>query len=237
MAITNRYLSSIAEAVDATGGYVDKFIGDAVMAMWGAPAADPDHAANAVSAALRSVEKLDAMRAEDEARGQFGYSLKVGINTGLAVVGNIGSAQRYNYTAVGEAVNVAARLESIPAQYGCSIVLGPATAAGSADAFVLNELDWVRVHGKIEAISIFEVVCRTEETHAAHIEYVEAYARALSLYRRGEFIAAVDIWDSLHHPRKLRVGGTPPQVMAGRAKSLAAAPPADWDGIFAQNSK
>src|SRR5260370_19213005 len=128
------------------------------MAIWGALLADPDQATSAARTALRIVEKIMQAKAEADERGVPGYAVKIGINTGPAVVGNVGAPKRYNYTAVGETVNIAARLESVPEDYGCRIIVGPATAAAIADRFVLCELDWIKVKGKNEAFSIFQLV-------------------------------------------------------------------------------
>src|SRR5262249_21667053 len=120
----------------------------------GVPLPDPDHAANAARAALRIVETVMRAKAEADALGVPGYAVKVGINTGAAVVGNVGAAKRYNYTAVGETVNIAARLESVPEDYGCRIVVGPSTAAAIADRFVLCEVDGMRGRGKEDAFAV-----------------------------------------------------------------------------------
>src|SRR5262249_45233570 len=128
MAVTNAYLAIIVDAVEATGGDVDKFICDAVMGVLGAPAPPPHHAAAAATAALAAVAAVQHAKDEADADGRPGYSVKIGLNSGRAVVGNVGAEDRFNYTAVGETVNIAARLESVPGDYGCRIVVGPATA-------------------------------------------------------------------------------------------------------------
>src|ERR1700732_2541866 len=175
MAVTNTYHAMMVEAVEATGGYVNQFLGDAVMAIWGAPLADPAHAASATRAALRIVEKIMRAKAEADALGVPGYAVKIGINTGPAVVGNVGAPKRYNYTAVGETVNIAARLESVPEDYGCRIVVGPVAAAAIADRFVLCELDWIKVKGKDEAFSVFQLIGERSTAEPADIRHGEQY--------------------------------------------------------------
>src|SRR5262249_27240955 len=133
--LTNHYLGLIVEQVEATGGYVDKFIGDAVLALWGAPAPDARHAINGVRAALAAVARVRQEHDVAQSRGERGFSVKIGMNSGPAVVGNVGTEHRYNYTAVGETVNVASRLESVPGIYGCQIVIGPRTAELVRDEF------------------------------------------------------------------------------------------------------
>jgi adenylate cyclase len=238
MAVTNTYHAMMVEAVEATGGYVNQFLGDAVMAIWGAPLADPDHAASAARAALRIVEKIMQAKAEADVQGVPGYAVKIGINTGPAVVGNVGAPKRYNYTAVGETVNIAARLESVPEDYGCRIVVGPATAAAIADRFVLCELDWIKVKGKDEAFSVFQLIGERSTAESAQMRYREQYGSGLKRYRAGDFAAAEDIW---RQQATGSIGGSPlfspPLIMARRCADLKSAPPAVWDGVFVKTSK
>jgi len=235
--VTNRYLGVMVEAVEATGGYIDKFIGDAVMAIWGAPAAAPDHADSAARGASRVRDAVMAARVADDARGLPGYSIKIGLNTGPAVVGNVGAPHRYNYTAIGETVNIAARLESVPVDYGCRIVAGPATAAALADRFVLCELDWIRVKGKVEAIAVYQLLAERAAADMAELAYPGEYDMALELYRAGDFAAAEALWRAMPYPHPDAALPPPPLVMAARCAELRAAPPADWDGVFVRSTK
>ena len=236
MAVTNSYLAIIVEAVEATGGYVDKFIGDAVMGIWGAPAPNPEHAAAAARAALAAVTGVMRAKAAADARHEPGYAVKIGLNSGRAVVGNVGAEKRYNYTAVGETVNIASRLESVPGDYACRVVVGPATAAAIQDRFVLNELDWVKVKGKDEPLSVYEVVAEKEGAAEAVLAYPTAYRAALDLYRVGRFTEAEAYW-RVRVPHPHLVGPSPPLVMAERAAALRLDPPADWDGVFVKTTK
>lgn len=238
MAVTNTYHAMMVEAVEATGGYVNQFLGDAVMALWGAPLADPDHAASAARAALRIVENIMQAKAEADALGVPGYAVKIGVNSGPAVVGNVGAPKRYNYTAVGETVNIAARLESVPEDYGCRIVIGPATAAAIADRFVVCELDWIKVKGKNEAFSVFQLIGERSPAEEAQMRYREQYGAGLERYRAGDFATAEDIW---REQATGSIGGLPPSspplIMARRCADLKSAPPAVWDGVFVKTSK
>lgn len=237
MSLTNAYLGLIVAAVEDTGGYVDKFIGDAVMGLWGAPAPHPEHAAAAARAALQAVAGVLRAKAVADARGEHGYAVKVGLNSGPAVVGNVGAARRYNYTAVGETVNVAARLEGVPGDYGCRIVVGPRTAALIADRFLLCELDWIRVKGKEEAIAVYELLGERADAVPAALAYVEQYRAALDRYRAGDFAAAEACWRRAAHPFLDPSGPSPPRVMAARCAALRADPPAFWDGVFVKTTK
>jgi len=233
MAVTNAYHALMVAEVEATGGYVDQFLGDAVMAIWGAPLADTDHAANGARAALRIVHSIMRAKTEADLKGEPGYAVKIGLNSGPAVVGNVGAPKRYNYTAIGETVNIAARLESVPEDYGCRIVVGPKTATAIADRFVLCELDWIKVKGKDEAFSVFQLISEKSASSAEELLYRQQYNLGLECYRAGDFTAAEAIW------RRQDCGGvgSPPLVMARRCAALKAAPPPVWDGVFVKTTK
>jgi class 3 adenylate cyclase len=238
MELTNLYLGLVVEAVETTGGYVDKFIGDAVMALWGAPLPDADHAANAARGALQALAGVMRAKAEADQRGEPGYAIKIALNTGPAVIGNVGAAKRYNYTAIGETVNVAARLESTPGDYGCAIVVGPGTDAAIADRFVLCELDWIKVKGKDDAFSVYELIGEQSTVSPAEHAYAAQYQAALERYRASDFAAAQKLWRCLaQHDHRGGAARSPPWVMANRCVELAAASPAQWDGIFVKTTK
>jgi adenylate cyclase len=236
-ALTNTYHTLMVEAVEATGGYVNQFLGDAVMAIWGAPLPDPDHPSSAARSALRIVDSVMRAKAKADALGEPGYAVKIGLNTGPAVVGNVGAPRRYNYTALGETVNVAARLESVPEDYGCRIIIGPATAAAIADRFVLCELDWIKVKGKDEAFSIFQLVAERSTASAAEMLYQEQYQTGLERYRAGDFAAAEIIWRCLAKDSDAGPAASSPLVMARRCAELKVTPPPVWDGVFVKTSK
>jgi class 3 adenylate cyclase/CHASE2 domain-containing sensor protein len=245
--LTNQYLGYIVEQVEATGGYVDKFIGDAVMAIWGAPAPEPRHAEHAIQAALGAVARIRAEATAARARGERSYSVKIGINSGPAVVGNVGTERRYNYTAVGETVNVASRLEGVPGLYACQIVVGPRTADLAKGAFLLRELDTIKVKGREAALAIFEPL--TEQGAAAPElrDRVERYAEALAHYRAMRFAQAYTIWHTLACEGAATLptdDGTgelapdPASRMAERACAYAADPPTTpWDGVWVLTTK
>ena len=219
---TNAYLTMIAEEVEDTGGYVDKFIGDAVMAIWGAPVDLEDHAVQAVKAAIRISERIAEQHALATAAGEHGFAVKIGVNTGDAVVGNVGSEKRFNYTAVGEAVNIAARLEGLPGVYDCRIIVGETTATLVKELYRLRELDMVAVKGKSEPLRIFEPL----DEPGSGGDYMEA----LALYRDQAFAEAAEIWD--------RIGDGPSNITAGRARAFQQMPPpVPWDGVFVMTTK
>ncbi len=241
MDLTNRYLGILVGAVESTGGYVDKFIGDAVMAFWGAPADDERHAYNAVLAAMRALAAVNAEAAKGAAKGEESFSVKIAVNSGPALVGHVGSERRYNYTAVGDAVNVAARLESLPNEYHCGIVVGEETARLTDDDFLYCELDWIRVKGREKALSVYEPLAGRSAAIAEMIGYQRGYAEALSLYRQGQFATAIECWQALYYPAIAADQSrdrSPPKVMARRAAQYVAGPaPEAWDGVYTKVDK
>ena len=162
--LVNRMMNPLSRAVLDAGGTIDKYIGDSVMAFWNAPLDDPEHARHAVEAAFAMLDALEFLNRQlaDEARAAneepIEFAIGIGINTGDCVVGNMGSDIRFNYSALGDAVNLAARLESETKTYRTPILIGPRTAEIVGDAFIINEVDRVAVKGKMEVLPIFAVM-------------------------------------------------------------------------------
>jgi len=234
MAVTNRYLAFIVECVEAEGGYVDKFIGDAVMAIWGAPISEPNHALKAVRAARATVERIEAEWRETETRGEHGFTVKIGLNSGPAVVGNVGTERRMNYTAVGETVNISSRLESLPKDYGCTIVVGENTARLAAHGFVFLELDLIRVKGKQHPISVFEPLAEGPAPGDALAERMAIYGQGLKLYRSGKFAAARAVWRSME-PGPCASAAA---AMMDRCQHyIDNGAPIPWDGVWVRTTK
>lgn len=153
--VLTAYFNAMTPIVHATGGTVDKFIGDAVMAFWGAPLDDPQHAEHAVAAAIAMQQAMAVLVADLRARGLPPIHMRIGLHTGRVVVGNVGSEQRFSYTAIGDAVNLAARLEGANKAFGTGILLSAATAAQLPPTVLLRALDDVIVKGKTEPVRVF----------------------------------------------------------------------------------
>ncbi len=223
-AFLHEYLTPMTDLVLASGGMLDKYIGDAIMAIWGAPVDAPDHAAQACEVALRMHEALVELNRKWVVAGKARVAIGIGINTGAMSVGNMGSEARFEYTVLGDAVNQGARLEALTKEYGVGILVGEATASAAGDRFLFRELDLVRVKGRAQAIPVFELVGRAGKSDPT-------FARALALYRNREFAAARIAFASLPDDPAAA-------VMASRCDDLAAAPPpSDWDGVYDQRSK
>ena len=169
--IMNRYMTAMTAKIIENEGTLDKYIGDAQMAFWNAPLDDPDHARNAVRTALQMMESLDEFNREIAAEGIPPFGMGLGINTGTVVVGNMGSDQRFDYTCLGDSVNLASRLEGQSKPYGVRIILGPRTSELVRDAYSVAELDCIAVKGKTEGVRIYTLA---EET-PPHRDFLKHY--------------------------------------------------------------
>src|SRR5262249_20448622 len=154
----SEYLELASVAVARHNGTIDKFIGDAVMAFWGAPTPNARHAVEACAAALECRDRLRQRCEEIEAAGGLPLRIRVGINTGRMLVGNIGSSERLSYTVIGDAVNVASRLEAVNKRYGTEILIGDDTRAAAGGAIVVRRLDTVTVYGRMQAGAVYELL-------------------------------------------------------------------------------
>jgi len=229
---TSKYFAVIVQQVEATGGWVSEFRGDCVMAIWGGMVSDPNHALHGVQAACRAAWQVDRLKENAEQRGEMGFGIKIGVNSGPAVFGKIGALKRGTYTASGETINLAARLEHLPKVYNCLVVLGPSTAQLVKDDFVIRELDTLKVKGMAHPITIFEALsdCPAMPNQK---ELIERYDLALTHYRAGRFTQACEIWTTLAESplEHIRFGNNhtvlwnPSTIMAKRAQEKLLRPP------------
>ncbi len=225
------YLDLLARTIGEHQGTVDKFIGDAVMAFWGAPGDNPEHAVAACRAALACERELAAARIVDD----YGRPLKmrIGLNSGRALVGNIGSDNRLNYTAIGDTVNIASRLESANKIFGTTIIIGEATRRAAGERIVVRELDKIAVYGRTEGIAIFELIGLPEDGPAP--EWARLYEAALCEYRGRGFERAIELFGKV---AALREGDKASSLMIERCERfIREAPPADWAGTTALDMK
>jgi adenylate cyclase len=231
--LINIYLTRMTDVVMSNLGTVDKFEGDAIIAFWNAPVDVPDHAGRACETAWRCRELHGEMNRELREMGFPELRTRIGLNTGEMVVGNMGSGDRFDYTIMGEAVNLASRLEGTNKVYGTSVMTTSGTVGSCGDSFVFRELDTVRVVGQKRPVTLYELVCRTEDLDGETRGRLEAYAAALSLYREGRFGEAAAGFGA--------VGDAPSNAMAARCREFLASPPpggeGSWDGVYALSSK
>src|SRR5262249_53150768 len=191
VAAMNEYLSAMTDVIETHGGFVDKYFGDAIVAVFGAPLDDPDHAMNAVHAALRCAASLGTL---DRVTAAFGGTVRqrLGLTTGEALVGNIGSRRRFNYTVMGDVVNLASRLEGSNKLYGTTIIASEATVTLTGLAFVWRELDAIRVKGRRQAVRIFEPLGVAGEVAPELLSRAQAHGAGLTRYRARGFAAAAE---------------------------------------------
>jgi adenylate cyclase len=227
--IMNRYMTAMTKRIIENEGTLDKYIGDAQMAFWNAPLDDPDHAKNAVRTALDMLKDLETFNAEVEKEGIPAFGMGLGINTATVVVGNMGSDQRFDYTCLGDGVNLAARLEGQSKPYGVKLVVGPQTAELVRDVYQVIELDLIAVKGKTEPARIFTIVedfaPAAERAHNIFLEHYRAgrWDRALAMAYE-----MTPVWGGALSAYY--------EMMLDRMTEMKKAP-ANWDGIYRATSK
>jgi adenylate cyclase len=217
MELTNRYFKVIVDVIDEMGGYVDKFIGDSVMALFGAPAGVPNAQACALQSALLIQQRVQKLKASGAGKDLAGFDVKVGISSGRAIVGNVGAPRRLSYTALGATVNLAARLEKVCTAFGCSIVVDAATMSVLPERYLFCELDSVTLKGLRLPVAVYEAIAPIESATPEQRDYVARYQAALHCYRTGETGRAAELWLQLTAASWHGAGISPASVMAKRA--------------------
>jgi adenylate cyclase len=228
-ALMNELLTALTRVIHRHEGTIDKYMGDAIMAFWGAPLPDADHARHALQAAREMQGALVELAPRLRARGWPELTIGIGINTGVMRVGHMGSEFRQAYTVMGDAVNLGARIESLTKVYGVSIAVGEGTAVAVPDVAFL-ELDRVRVQGKDVPVAIFEPLGERSELPARLRRMREQHAAALAAYRRREWDTAESAFFALHqaHPERAVF-----RIYLDRIAAFRTSPPeAEWDGAF-----
>ncbi len=238
--IVNRYLATMSEPIRRHRGIIDKYIGDAIMAFWGPPFTQPQEQAGlACMAGLEQLAALEAYRAElPELMGIKRVPLidmRIGVATGEAIVGNIGSEVSMSYTVMGDAVNLASRLEGANKAYGTRFLANARTAEMAADLFEFREIDLILVDGKQEPEHVFEVVGRRGELAPALRMLIERFAEGLAAYRRRAWEEAAGAFNAA---LKAAPGDGPSTVFLARVERLEASPPpAEWNGVWVLGEK
>jgi adenylate cyclase len=229
------YFGGLNNIIQAHQGTLDKYIGDSVMAFWGAPIARDNHAALACAAALACQPFLDGLAGQFAALGRPPFHTRFGIHTGEAIVGNIGSESRMNYTVIGDSVNLTSRLEGLNKYYGTRIILSQACLDQLGGQFVTRKLDVVAVKGKAEPTPIYELLGATGQTDDALLALADRYGQGLELYldRQWEKARAVFL-----EAGTITGGDAPSALLAKRCEEYLASPPEqEWSGVYAMRSK
>lgn len=226
----NEYLTEMCNIIIDKEGTIDKFEGDAIIAFWGAPAYQEDHALRACLASIDMRNRLDPLNDRLESQGMPRISVRMGLNTGPMVVGNMGSVQRLDYTMMGDAVNLAARLEGANKQYGSGTLISEATYKACEDHVDARELDRIRVVGKSEPITIYQLLSRKGETSGITADLIHQFEKARALYLERNFGEAKDAFKLC---TSIDPEDGPSKTFLARCDAyIDNPPPADWDGVF-----
>lgn len=245
ISLMNRLLTPLTNAIINRKGTIDKYMGDAIMAFWNAPLDDPDHEVNACNAALDILDCIDRLNEQREREAQDSGTLfipihvGIGLNTGSCVVGNVGSDLRFDYSALGDSVNLASRLEGQSKSYGLPIILGSSTAHAAADSFAILELDYVKVKGKKEPELVFAIVGRQDFAGSNQFQFLrDLNGEMLTCYRSRDWDAALSAITksrAADHTRQLEQYY---RLYEERIASFKADTPSDdWHGVYTLLSK
>jgi adenylate cyclase len=228
--LLNEYLTPMTDIIMEEGGYIDKYEGDAIMAFWNAPVSQEDHGARALRAALRCQSALDEMRPGLQARLGKPFHMRIGLNSGPANVGNMGSTKRFNYTAMGDSVNLASRLEGVNKQFGTYTCASADTMALAGGEFASRELARVTVVGRSEPVTIHEPM--TNAAYKARQAVLEEFGRGLALFYEGKLTDARRVFSSL------AAKDPPSTAYETKCVELLSSPPkGQWTGVWAMTSK
>jgi class 3 adenylate cyclase len=233
--ILNRYYDTMNTAIECYGGFVDKFVGDGIMEVWGAPSSQPRHAVSACLSALMQKRLMEDLNRELTAAGQPFLQALMGLNTGQVIAGNIGARQRINYTVMGDTVNLASRLVAANKLFMTTIIASEATASAAKDEISFRPLDRIRVRGRKRSITVFEVLAPKGDLDGDMAQCVNFYERALKHYFDRDFQGALARFEAA---LRCAPGDSPSLVFAERCKSFISKPPADgWDGVTVLEGK
>ncbi|MBI2626886.1 MAG: adenylate/guanylate cyclase domain-containing protein [Parcubacteria group bacterium] len=234
----NRYLTAMTEIVLENNGLIDKYIGDAIMAFWGAPLSDKDHILNALLTAKRMIDKLEEFNRQSKEKNEPEIQIGIGINSGLATVGNLGSENRFDYTAIGDSVNLASRLEGLNKFYGTSIIVSGATfqvisqVQKTNHRLLFREIDTVKVKGKKEAIKIFELIPEAKQEKT--ISIISIFEAGLNFYYEGRWQEAVENFNRVLNNLS---DDEPSILLKQRCEEFSNNQPQNWQGVFELTNK
>jgi adenylate cyclase len=232
--LLNEYLTAMTNIVFKYGGLLDKYVGDMVMAVFGAPLDQSDHAKRACLTALDMMSKLRLLQKKWQDEGRPVINIGIGINSGDMVVGNMGSEMRFDYTVMGDMVNLGSRLEGTNKEYGSNIIISEFTYAAVKDDMCCRELDWVRVKGKKQPVRIYELLAEKKDENNWN-DLITAFAAALALYREARWDEAIAAFQKV---LVIRPEDEVSKIYVERCKNLKEQPLAQpWDGVFTMTRK
>ena len=232
--LLNEYLTAMTNQVFYYDGLLDKYMGDAIMAVFGAPLDQPDHARRACLTALAMMRELRRLQNKWEAEGRPVFDIGIGINSGEMVVGNMGSAMRFDYTVMGDMVNLGSRLEGANKEYGTNIIISEFTYNHVKDTICCREIDSVRVKGKTRPVRIFELLGEKKD-EPGYQNLIKVFATGLTLYRDGKWDDAIAAFQDAC---KIKHDDFVSTTYIERCKTLKQHPPAHpWNGVFVMTKK
>ena len=233
-ALLNRYFTHMTEIIFDNHGTIDKYVGDMIMAFWGAPLKNPNHAKQAIEAAMQMLEKTAELKPILKAEGYPEIDIGIGLNTGMMNVGDMGSSYRRAYTVLGDNVNLGSRIEGLTKFYGTGLVVSETTMAGQGD-FVFRRLDLVKVKGKTEAVKVYEPLCKKEEATSELFEELEQHEQGLAAYLKQDWQQAEQIFTQLNQQQPdTRVYSLYlERISELRQRQLGA----EWDGVYERREK
>ena len=228
--LLNDYLSAMTDIIEEEGGTIDKYEGDAIIAFWNAPLEQPDHAVRAVRSALRCQARLDELRPVFHQRVKKDLFKRIGINSGPAVVGNFGSKKKFNYTMLGDAVNLASRLEGVNKQFKTFTMISSMVKDRMGDAFPLREVSRIAVVGRREPVTVYEPML--PDVYTARKPLLEVFHRGLQEYYAGRFQEAIEVFQAIADR------DPPASCYLDKCRKLQASPPeGGWSGVWIMTEK
>jgi adenylate cyclase len=232
--LLNEYLTEMTSIIIKDDGLVDKYMGDAIMAFWGAPLEQPNHAEMACSSSLEMIEKLRKLQEKWKKEGIPSFNIGIGLNSGNAIVGNMGSSSRFDYTAMGDNVNLASRMEGLNKIYGTNIIITEKTQKIIKDKFETRKLDAVRVKGKKKPILIFELASEKGKLSKKQLDFINSYEKGLNLYFEKKWKHAIK---SFQEAQKI-IDDVACNIFINRCQEFIKNPPSqEWDGVWEMKTK
>ena len=232
--LLNEYLTEMTSIIIKDEGLVDKFMGDAIMAFWGAPLDQPKHAEMACSSSLEMIQKLRKLQSKWKKEGIPSFDIGIGLNSGEAIVGNMGSDDRFDYTAMGDNVNLASRMEGLNKLYGTNILITQNTYKQIKGKFEVRKLDAVKVKGKKKPILIYELLSKADDLSQKQKDFVKLYEEGLEHYFKKKWKTAIKSFQASLEVKDDRAA----KVFIARCKKfIENPPPSDWDGVWVMKTK
>jgi len=236
--LLNIYLSRMSKVILDNQGLIDKYIGDAIMAFWGAPMENKDSAYLACKSALEMKKQLEIVMEELKANNIPSFKIGIGINTGFATVGNIGSEHRLDYTAIGDTVNLASRIESLTKYYGVTIIISENTYNEIKNKFTCRRIDLVKVKGKDKEVYLYELISEKEtEANTDNRQFLEQFNKAFDLYISGEFKKAIAGFEKAQKTRKKSDSVSTLLIERNNQLIKEKQKSKDWKGIYLMDHK